>query len=112
MCVGIPMRVERVDGLAALCSADGRAETVDLALVPDAKAGDEILVFLGLARRRLDREEAARIRAALGSLAALTQGSAMEAESAIQHGFADLIEREPSLPPHLAAAFAAGLKEA
>lgn len=110
MCVGLPMRIEQVNGLMARCSAEGRLENVDLSLVPDAQVGDHVLVFLGAARWRLDEEEARRITEALVSLNAIMAGEADA--SLIEATFADLTEREPTLPPHLAAAFAAGRKEA
>lgn len=110
MCVGIPMRVEEVDGLVARCAVDGRLESVDLSLVPEARPGDHVLVFLGAARRLLDAEEAQLIADALKGLDALMAG---EADAAIlDSAFSDLTAREPQLPPHLAAAYAAGRKEA
>ncbi|HEY0833910.1 MAG TPA: HypC/HybG/HupF family hydrogenase formation chaperone [Azospirillum sp.] len=106
MCIGIPMLVETVDGFVAECSADGQRQTVDIALVQDCAPGDWLLVFLGAARHRLDPEEARLIREALGALAAAMTGR--QDDSA----FADLIGREPELPPHLREAHAAGRMEA
>lgn len=106
MCVGIPMRVVAIDGIRARCDSDDRSEIVDLSLVPQVRVGDEVLVFLGLARQVLSAQEAAQIRAALGSLAAIAAGTA--SPDAIARGFADLIDRAPQLPPHLEAARAAG----
>lgn len=110
MCVGIPMLVEEVNGLTARCSAGGREERVDLSLVPEVKAGDHVLVFLGAARQLLDAEEARLITEALASLSAFMAGEADQ--GLIDRTFADLADREPALPPHLAAAYAAGRKEA
>ncbi len=110
MCVGTPMRVEETFGLIARCSAEGRVAEVDLSLVPEAKAGDHVLVFLGAARRLLDAEEARLITEALASLSAFMAGEADA--GAMEDAFADLTAREPELPPHLAAAYAAGRKEA
>lgn len=110
MCLGLPMRIQSVDGAFALCAADGRTERVDLVLVPDAGVGDHVLVFQGTARQLLDAEEARRIAEALAGVAAIMAG---EADAAlIDRAFADLADREPVLPPHLAAAYAAGRKEA
>jgi len=109
MCLGIPMRIERLDGLAGQCVDDrGEVRLVDLSLVPEARAGDHVLVFLGAARRLLDAGEARLIAEALAAVAAAMAGRA----DAVEHAFADLIGREPSLPPHLEAARAAGLKDA
>lgn len=110
MCVGMPMRIDEVSGLMARCSADGASESVDLSLVPEAKVGDHVLVFLGAARRLLEEEEARLMAEALASLSALMAGEADQA--AIDEAFSDLTSREPALPPHLAAAYAAGRKEA
>jgi hydrogenase maturation factor len=52
---GIPMRVERVDGVRALalCSAaDGSKSTVEIALV-DVAPGDRVLVHAGVALTEL-----------------------------------------------------------
>ncbi|WP_034997582.1 HypC/HybG/HupF family hydrogenase formation chaperone [Beijerinckia mobilis] len=111
MCIGIPMRIVAIDGETAHCVCEGRDERVDLALVPEARAGDEILVFQGLARQLLDTRQAEQIRAALQALAAIGNGPGVGDSDAVAAGFADLIGREPSLPPHLEAARAAGLKE-
>ncbi|QRG07839.1 HypC/HybG/HupF family hydrogenase formation chaperone [Xanthobacter dioxanivorans] len=110
MCLGLPMRVDEVDGTFALCTADGRAERVDLALVPDAVPGDHVLVFQGTARRRMDAQEARLVTEALAGIAAIMAGQADA--GLVDRAFADLANREPTLPPHLAAAFAAGRKEA
>ncbi|MFS8036098.1 HypC/HybG/HupF family hydrogenase formation chaperone [Xanthobacter sp. AM11] len=110
MCLGLPMRIEELNGPSALCSADGHFEGVDLALVPDAQVGDFVLVFQGAARRALDAQEARLIAEALAGVAAIMAGEADAA--AVDRAFADLAGREPQLPPHLAAAYAAGRKEA
>ncbi|WP_345191591.1 HypC/HybG/HupF family hydrogenase formation chaperone [Gluconacetobacter tumulicola] len=120
MCVGIPMTVRAVRGVMAECEAEqpegqpARREQVDITLVSDARPGDELLVFLGLARSRLDAEEASRIRAALGALAALAAPGpdAARVQDVVARGFADLCDAPPRLPPHLEAALAAGLEEA
>ncbi|WP_246379665.1 HypC/HybG/HupF family hydrogenase formation chaperone [Gluconacetobacter johannae] len=120
MCVGIPMTVRAVHGAMADCEADqpegvpARREQVDIALVPDARPGDELLVFMGLARSRLGAEEARSIRAALAALAALAApgGDAAHVQDVVARGFADLCDAPPRLPPHLEAALAAGLEEA
>ncbi|MBB6306740.1 HypC/HybG/HupF family hydrogenase formation chaperone [Xanthobacter tagetidis] len=111
MCIGTPMRLLAREGLSARCAdAAGRVETVDLSLVPEAADGDHLLVFQGAARRLMDAEEARLVAAALEGVAALMAGTADAA--VIDAAFADLAHREPALPPHLAAAFAAGRKEA
>lgn len=104
MCIATPRRLDRIEGACGFAGA----EAVDLALVPEARVGDWVLVFLGAARRRLDTAEAAQISTALTGLAAAMAGEA----AAIDALFPDLAGREPCLPPHLEAARAAGLKDA
>lgn len=96
MCVGVPMRILETDGLEALCeAADGRRETLDLALVGPLAPGTHVLAFLGAAREVLDPERARLIAKALeGMIGALTGRGLGDA-------FADLEAREPTLPPHL-----------
>jgi hydrogenase expression/formation protein HypC len=108
MCIGIPMRIASIDGVAALfAESDDDGETIiDLSLVPDCQPGDWVLTFLGSARRRLETGEAILIRNALGAVAAAMRGERSDL------AFADLTGAEPSLPPHLEAARAAGLSEA
>lgn len=118
MCVGIPMTVQSMEGAFALCAArlpDGTLATperIDMALVPEARPGDDVLVFMGLARAPLSAEEAARIRAALETVSALSVAEDGAHAEIITRGFADLCDNPPRLPPHLEAARLAGLKEA
>lgn len=99
MCVGIPMRLVAVEGIAG--TAEGGA-LVDLSLTPAARPGDWLLTFLGTAHEVIDAATAARITAALEGLRNVMAGG--DAGDA----FADLDARAPSLPPHLQAALDAG----
>ncbi|CAO3455771.1 HypC/HybG/HupF family hydrogenase formation chaperone [Azospirillum largimobile] len=103
MCIGIPLRLTTLDGVIGRVE-DGSA--IDLSLVPEAGPGDWVLGFLGAARRLLEPEEAAQILDALAAMAAALDGERLDS------AFADLTGREPTLPPHLEAARAAGLTEA
>ncbi|MFO1202598.1 MAG: HypC/HybG/HupF family hydrogenase formation chaperone [Tabrizicola sp.] len=102
MCVGVPMLLTAVQGIAGQALDGGRAETVDLSLLPEARPGDWVLNFLGTAHAVLPEDEAHKIRAALNGLASLMQGGTLG------NAFADLEARPPELPPHLQAALAAG----
>ncbi len=106
MCVGIPLRIVSVDGFEAVATNGTRTETLDLALVGTQAPGTWVLSFLGAAREILTEEEAGRIGDALAGLERLMAGGALG------DAFADLEERGPVLPPHLAAARAAGKTEA
>lgn len=106
MCVGIPLRIESCDGLIATACNDTRTETLDLSLVGPQPEGTWVLGFLGAARAVITEEEARLIESALSGLERLMAGGDLG------DAFADLDERTPQLPPHLAAAKAAGLTEA
>jgi len=100
MCMGVPMRLVSVAGIVG--RAEG-GELVDLSLLPDARPGDWVLNFLGTGREVLSEDQAGKITAALGGLAALMAGGTLG------DAFADLDNRVPPLPPHLQAALDAGL---
>ncbi len=104
MCIGEPMRLTAVEGIAGWAEThDGApAQLVDLSLTPEALPGDWILGFLGAAREVLSPAQAAQIAAALAGLRSVMQGGDLGA------AFADLEARAPSLPPHLQAALDAG----
>lgn len=99
MCLGLPMRIEAIEGVAAQCRYGAELHRIDLSLLPEARPGDHVLTFLGVGRRLLDAEEARLIADALAALEAAMNGST----EGIERAFADLVGREPSLPPHLAA---------
>lgn len=103
MCVGIPMQLSVVTGIAGRVSDQGHPHLVDLSLTPDARPGDWVLVFLGTSREILPEAEACLILKALDGLSAIMAGG--DSGTA----FADLDARVPSLPPHLQAALDAGL---
>jgi hydrogenase expression/formation protein HypC len=96
--MGVPMRVIEMRGTFALCEVGGKQELVDMILVGEQVKGTWILNFLGAAREVLTAENAQNITQALSALSDVTQGG-----SDIEHLFADLINREPELPPHLQA---------
>lgn len=95
MCVGLPMTVISSDGFTALCERRAERRRVSTALVGEVAVGDQLLVFIDNAVRRLDPDEARQIDDALDGLAAAMEGQPFE------HLFADLIDREPELPTHL-----------
>jgi hydrogenase expression/formation protein HypC len=61
MCLAIPARIIalRDDGLADV-ELEGVVKEVSLALVPDARPGDYVIVHVGFALSRLDPKEAQR----------------------------------------------------
>ena len=106
MCVGIPLKLTEVDGTNAIATNGSRTEAVDLSLVGTQPVGTWVLNFLGAARDVLSEDEAERISAALAGLESVMNGGDLG------DAFADLTSQTPQLPPHLAAAHAAGKTEA
>lgn len=94
MCIGIPMRVVAVDGVRARCEGRGETQDLDCMLVDAVAPGTWVLAFRGAAVRVLSAAEAAATNDALDALAAVLAGD-------VAAGFADLVDREPVLPPHL-----------
>ena len=95
MCVGVPLQVIAADDHAARCIGPNGEEVISLALIGAVSPGDHVLAHLGSAIRVVDADEAKQIRDALGALEAAMAGQPFD------HLIADLIEREPQLPPHL-----------
>ncbi len=96
MCVGLPMQVIEPRGRYALCRCGEEVREVDMILVGEQEAGAWVLVFLDAAREVITAEQAAKTADALQALALVMRG-----ETSVDHLFADLIGREPELPPHL-----------
>ncbi len=106
MCVGIPMQVTEMGEAIAWCEArdGGRREQVNMLLVGDQAPGTWVLTFQGSALRVMTPEEAAQTSDALLALSQTMNGDTSQLDAL----FADLIDREPPLPPHLQAELAAG----
>lgn len=102
MCVGLPLRITAIEGIAARAEAEGHLEVIDLSLTPDAKVDDWVLTHLGSAREVISIDEAKKITAALAGLRAAMQGEGLG------DAFADLEATGPRLPDHLQAALDAG----
>jgi len=106
MCLGIPMQVQSLPswGIALCCPDAEGAESarIETSLLPQApRVGDWLLVHVNIALRTLEGDEARQI-----SDAVLAVNRAAAGES-FEHLLADLIDREPQLPPHLQAEAAA-----
>ena len=102
ICVGLPLRIIAIDGIAARAEAEGHLEVIDLSLTPEARPGDWVLTHLGAAREVISVEEATKISAALAGLRAVMAGQGLG------DAFADLDAKGPELPAHLQAALDAG----
>lgn len=104
MCIGIPMQVLAVDAGRALCAEGESRSWVDIRLIDTPETGDWLLVFAGAAREVISAERAEQVGNALRALQASANGDL----ASIDLLFADLVEREPQLPPHLQAALSRG----
>ena len=102
MCVGLPLCIRSIDGIAATATNGQETELIDLSLAPEARPGYWVLTFLGAAREIISADEAHKITAALNGLRAVMQGGGPG------DAFADLEAAGPQLPPHLQAALDAG----
>lgn len=59
MCVGVPMKVVKIDGSDAVAEIDGVRRQASLMLMADEiRVGDFVVVHAGFAIARLDEEEA------------------------------------------------------
>lgn len=97
MCLGVPMQVVEPGWFSARCrDRDGQLVEIDTRLVGEVAAGDWLLTFTGAAREQLDETRAADLLAAIAALEAALAGHYQP-----EHHFADLLSREPQLPPHL-----------
>lgn len=96
MCVGVPMQVIESWPGGALCRARDGDHSIDTSLIGEVEPGAWLMVFLGAARGVLSPEEAKRSADALAALE-----MAMRGETDFDHLFADLVGREPQLPPLL-----------
>ncbi len=58
MCLAVPVRVVKIDGLKALVEVGGLARQASIMLVPDIQVGDYVLLHAGFAIQKLDEREA------------------------------------------------------
>jgi hydrogenase expression/formation protein HypC len=95
MCLGVPMQVVTAGTGWADCRNGDAIRRVDTLLLGDVASGDWVLVHVASAVRLLDAAEARAIRDALLAIERAAAGEPFE------HLIADLVDREPQLPPHL-----------
>lgn len=72
MCLAVPAEVTEIDGETAMVDLGGIRKRVSLMLVDDVAVGDFVIVHVGFALTKLDRDEANE------TLALLRQGLAAE----------------------------------
>lgn len=73
MCLAIPAEITAIDPTTSLAtvSLGGVTKQISLAFVDDCAVGDFVLVHVGYALSRLDREEAAETLALMAAAGAL-----------------------------------------
>ena len=76
MCLAYPMKVVSVDGTYAEVEAQGVRRKVGLALLPEAKVGDDVLIHAGYAISLIDPEEADETREMFHQMWAMEQNEA------------------------------------
>lgn len=89
MCIGIPLKVFRIEPGHAWVAGRGEVKRVDTALVGDCAEGDWLLVFLDAARERIDARRAAEVNAVLDLVQGAMNGDAAFADDRVDDpGFA------------------------
>lgn len=78
MCLAVPMRVVRIDGVEAEVEQGGTRLRVRIDLVENVKAGDYVLVHAGFAIQTLDEDEAVETLRLLEMLGIGTQMASRE----------------------------------
>ena len=96
MCLGIPMRVVEATENSAICEGRNGRQLINTMLLGRVEVGQWLMTFLDSGREVIDAERAALVNAALDGLQAASGG-----EVNLDHFFADLVNREPSLPDFL-----------
>ncbi|MDO8990119.1 MAG: HypC/HybG/HupF family hydrogenase formation chaperone [Sideroxyarcus sp.] len=97
MCLGIPMQVIEAHENSALCEGRNGRQVINTMLLEKVEAGQWLLTFLDAGREVIDAQRAALVNAALDGLQAVSDGG----EVNLDLFFADLVNREPTLPEFL-----------
>ena len=58
MCLGIPMKVTKIEGQFAWVKTGGLTRQANIQMVPKVKAGDYVIVHVGFAIQKLNNQEA------------------------------------------------------
>jgi len=70
MCLGVPGRVEKVEGTWAEVSYGSVRTRISVALVPEVQPGEFVIVHAGFAIAKVNQEEAEETLRILGELGA------------------------------------------
>jgi hydrogenase assembly chaperone HypC/HupF len=91
------MQVIEVHENSALCAGRNGRQLINTMLLDQVEVGQWLLTFLDAGREVIDAERAALVDAALDGLQAVSAGG----EVNLDLFFADLVNREPTLPEFL-----------
>ena len=58
MCLGIPMKIKRLEGEFAKVETGRLLRTINIQMLPQAKVGDYVIVHAGFAIQKLDPDKA------------------------------------------------------
>lgn len=60
MCLGIPMRVKKIDGFIAVCEAKGFEREANLLMMPEGEiqVGDMVMISVGNVIQKMTEQEA------------------------------------------------------
>jgi len=64
MCLGIPVKIKKIEGNSAVASAGGVERTIGIELTPDVKVGEYVLLHAGFAIEKIsvvDAKETLRL---------------------------------------------------
>jgi len=81
MCLAIPTLITSIEGTTAWAEIGGVERAISLALTPEAKVGDYVLVHTGFAISVLDEEEAQETLRLLKELAEFYSDEMIAAET-------------------------------
>ncbi len=75
MCLGIPARIESMEGQEAKVNLSGNALRISTSLLEDVKIGDYVLVHAGFALQKIDEDEAQKTLDLLKELGMISNSS-------------------------------------
>ena len=72
MCLAVPVRIEQIiDAETALADMGGIRKQINIALLPDLRVGEYVILHVGYALSRIDPDEAEKTLALFAELEAL-----------------------------------------
>ena len=75
MCLGIPVRIESLEGDEAKVNLSGNILRISTSLLDDPKVGDYVLVHAGFALQKIDEDEAKKTLDLLKELGMVSDNS-------------------------------------